>query len=94
MSKSEPRDGERRPDKRQTAPGAEDRLRNLLRAITVGVVLFLLTFRVLILPLIQFMSGTEIRDDGYVLGALIGALLLLLGIEAPAFFSGFGSKKE
>lgn len=84
---------DKRVDPRQQEPGAEQRLRFVLRAITVGVVLFLLTFRVLALPLIQFLSGAEIRDDGYVLGALIGALLLLLGIEAPAFLSGLGGKK-
>lgn len=82
-----------REDPRQQAPGAEDRLRFTLRAITVAVVLALLIFRVLALPLIQFLSGAEIHDDGYVLGALIGALLLLLGIEAPAFISGLGGKK-
>lgn len=82
-----------RADPRSAAPDAEARLRYLLRAITVGVVLALLVFRVLALPLIQFLSGTEIRDDGYVLGALIGALLLLLGIEAPTFLSGLGGKK-
>lgn len=80
-------------DDRQTAPGAEARLRVLLRGVTVGVILFLLVFRVLIFPLIQFVSGHEVNDDGYVLGALIGALLLLLGIEAPAFISGFGKGK-
>lgn len=72
----------------------ETKSRALLRGIAVGVLLFLLVFRVLILPLIQQVSNTEIRDDGYVLGLLIGAILLLLGFEAGPFLpGGFGGKK-
>lgn len=67
---------------------SERRLRLRLRGITVAVVLALLVFRVMVMPLIQFYSGVEFDDNGITLGTLVGALLLLLGIEVPSFLSG------
>jgi hypothetical protein len=65
----------------------ERRLRLRLRAITIGVVLVLLTFRVMILPLISAITGNPVDDNGITLGTLVGALLLLLGIEVPSIIS-------
>ena len=66
---------------------AEKRLRLRLRGITVAVILVLLVFRVMVLPMVGLITGATIDDDGITIGTLIGAALLLAGIEVPSLLS-------
>lgn len=70
----------------------ERRMRLRLRAITIGVILALVVFRVMILPIMAQLTGNPVDDNGITLGMLVGALLALLGIEVPSIISAWGKK--
>lgn len=74
--------------------GAESRLRYRLRFVTIVVILVLLVFRVAVMPLIALATGSAIADEGITIGTLIGAALLLAGIEVPTLLSAIGNGKK
>lgn len=77
-------------DRRRDADSADERkLRGQLRVVALGVVLVLFAFAVVA----DILGRLFIRSDFYVsdifFGTLIGAILLLVGVEAAARFPPF-----
>lgn len=72
-------------DDRPSNP-AEDRLRRRLRVIAGGTFVVLVAFLVFADTVGRFVSGPDFRVSEFFFGSLVGAVLLIAGVEGAARF--------
>lgn len=64
----------------------EQRDRRRLRGVAALTILALLVFILIVATLAPFFGQPDIRIEPFVFGTLMGGLLLILGIEVPAWW--------
>lgn len=88
-----PESSQRPADRTDERSELEARYRFTLRVISIVTVLALIVLQIGILPIVGLIFGVGVSVDPLALATMFGALLVMLGLEVPAFLSRNGGDR-